>query len=577
MDLVLRRWEHGVLAMFFVFAAAHASAAAAPGPELRAELGIGGWVVPGRFAPLRVEVRAAGALEGVLEIEVRGPAGERTLHASTLVLPASGRREFVSDILIVDPRRDVVVRLRTGRDQVQVTVPVGVARAAEGVVAAVTDDAAGLEFLAASEGRIRTAYLVPRALPTSWQAYAAVDLLAVRDLAARALLPSQQEALLAWLAQGGRLLISPGGVPPPGWLQSILPAEMVFPALVVPEIPTPVVRLRPRAAAEVFEVSGTPLVARGAFGRGVVEVWAFDPFSPAGRAWSGRLPLWHALLAAKGPTPIAAAALADELPKSRPLSGRTQLLLAGLSVGYIAAVRILLRRFGTALLGWAGIVLVVAVSSSVLYGSAVGARRAAGSIAQLSIVEGLEGTGRALVQTVVSLISPYGGSVDLVLPDGAAVRTLGPAELQIVDRVALTGAAMRAGSTLLEVSQIIPLDLRADAVEREGTLEIRVTGRSDLPAPAILYRVGHLYRLEAMPGGRAVLDPARWEPAGRAAGFGPELAARASEALLKLLDGGGGEMYLVGLIQDDAVGVALRGGGPGQRAQLVVLPVELRR
>lgn len=574
----LRRWGHGALAMSFVFAAAVLPVRASPVLDLRAELGVGGWIVPGRFAPLRVEVRAAREVRGILEIELRGAAGERTVHAYALRVPPAGSQQLTADVLITDPRRGVVVRV-VGERAAEITVPVGATRAAEGIVAAVTREQAGLEFLRSSGGKLRPAYLTTAELPTSWHAYEAVDLLVVRDLDARVLLPSQEEALLGWLAQGGRLLVSPGGgAPPPGWLRSILPAEIVLPASLAPGTSIPVVGLRATPGAEVFESSGRLLAVRGRYGRGVVEVWAFDPFSPAGRVWPGRLPRWRSLLGTFHEAPPVTAAIAEELPRTRPLPGSTQLVIALLSVGYIVLVRFLLRRFGAASGGWAVLAAAVAAAAIVLYGSAAGARRAAGSIAQVTIIEGLEGTARARALTLVSLIAPYGGGVDLALPAGAGVRALGAAELRISDGTAVSAAAPRTEPGVLEVSQIVPFDLQASAVEVNGALELRITGKGRRPSPAVLFRSGQAYRLGEMPGERAVLDPARWEGADRVAGFGSELTARAAAAVFKrLADSGGDGIFLVGETADEAVGVRLKGGGRGQWARLVVIPVELRR
>jgi len=573
-----RRWGHGVIAMSFVFLGAVLPARSAPALDVRGQVGMGGWIVPGRFVPLRVQVGADREVRGTLEVAVPGPGGDTVTHTHAVHVTPGSAQQITFDIIVTDPRRDLLLRVRgNGGEEARAAVPVGVFRVAEGIVAAVTREPAGLEFLAASGRKRRPAYLTGASLPSGWQGYDAVDLVVVRDLDPRALLPVQQEALVGWVAQGGRLLVAAhDALPVPPWLQVLLPARIASPPSSVPGVPVALAALVPDPGAEVVRRGDRPLAVRGGFGRGVVEVWAFDPFSPQGRAWPGRLPLWRSLLELPRPTPAASGTLADELPRTRPLPGSTQLVLALLSVAYIAAIRILLRRFGPARGGWVLLFAAVAAFGVVLFGVSAGARRAAGSIAQVSIIEVIPGAQRARAGTFVSLITPYGGRVDFTVPRGAAVRPLGPGNLRIDESESVVTGTARTGQGVLEVTQIVPVDLRAEAVERDGTLALVVTGRDPRPPRALLYRRRQIHRLGEELHPRTVLDPARWEPVDRPGTLGTDLAARAAEWLFKQLQAAGGEAWLVGRSSDERVGVRLPDGRSGISAQLVVIPVRLR-
>ncbi|HEU4798312.1 MAG TPA: hypothetical protein VFT63_05250, partial [bacterium] len=206
-----------------------ALATAGPALDIRIELGIGGWVVPGTFTPLRIEVSAPEHIEGILEVEVPALGGDPPLqHVHPVRVTPGARQQIAFDVIISDPRRPLTLRVRSGRTLLaHREIPLGVQRTAEGVIAALTREAAGLEFLSNSPRKLRPAYLREDALPLRWQSYGAVDLVALRDIDSRALRPAQQQALIDWVAQGGRLLVSAhdGGVVPE-WLQPLLPARI---------------------------------------------------------------------------------------------------------------------------------------------------------------------------------------------------------------------------------------------------------------------------------------------------------------------------------------------------------------
>jgi|GEM_PF-5307648 len=550
----------------------------APSIELEAELGLGGWVVPGRFAPLRVEIVATSEVRGVLEVIVPGAGGGSITHTHALQLGAGTRQQIAFDVTVVDPRRPVTLLVRSdGETIARRELAFGAARAAEGVVVALTPERAGLEFLAAAGGRRRAAYLGETTLPSRWQSYDAADLVVLHGVPLRALLPAQQEALSGWVAQGGRLLvIASAGLPVPAWLDPLLPARVSSTVVRVPGIPVALARLIPEAGAGITGGADLPRAVRGRFGRGVVEIWAFDPFSAGGRAWPERLRLWLALLSTPRPEPAAPPALADELPKTRPLPGSVQVILAALSIAYIVTVRVVLRRWGTRRAGWLLVPLVAGAFATALYAFASGARGAARAIAQVSVMEALPGAQRARVTTFVSFITPYGGSVTARLPPDGAVRLLGEGRLILDEGAhAVTGSA-RSGMAALQITQIVDLDLRASVVDAEEALHLVLSGSGPPPLDGVLYRRRQIYRLgpgRLLP--RTTLDAARWVALDRPGVLGIDLTARASELLLARLEDRPEEMWLVGRFPEERTALRLPGGGVGESSQIIALPVSL--
>src|SRR3990170_1436495 len=137
------RWGRGVIAMSFVFLVAVLPARAAPALEVRGQVGMGGWIVPGRFVPLRVQVGADREVRGTLEVVVPAPAGGTVTHTHAVHVTPGSAQQITFDIIISDPRRDLLLRVRgSGGEEARAAVPVGVFRVAEGIVAAVTREPA---------------------------------------------------------------------------------------------------------------------------------------------------------------------------------------------------------------------------------------------------------------------------------------------------------------------------------------------------------------------------------------------------------------------------------------------------
>jgi hypothetical protein len=365
-----------------------------------------------------------------------------------------------------------------------------------------------------------------------------VDLLIIRDLDPRAVAPAQEQALVDWIAQGGRLLV------------------------VAPQ------RLHLAEAPWLRDL--LPRGGERAYGRGWVSASRQDLFAPGLRGQGALRDRVTAMLGRPEVPSVLQTVLADVLPATRPLAGATQFGLAALSVLYILTLRGVLPRVPARRGGWIGLAVVVAAATAVMYGVAAGARTAATSLAQLSVAEVLGTLPAARAVTYASVIAPYGGRFAVRMPGGVEARPQDGASVTFdAGRGEISGAAPD-GQVLLVVRQIVPLRLQvrwiptgALAVDRTGT------GLRD----AVLYRRRQLYRLPSDPGGMITLDPARWEPVDRPGALGLDVAGRAMDVLFRQLDRAGDATWLVAQTADDRLGLRTARGGSGDAVRLVVAQV----
>lgn len=591
-------WAVPLVLILTLYGVAAPAVSAPPAVRLDADVGVAGWVVPGVWVPLRIDVGAVTPFEGDVIAEVpvgvRGTTVASYRHPVRLGAGASQRVHI--DVIIDDPRRPVVVRAVSGGQELsRRSFPVGTARAVEGIVAALTRDAAGLEFLADRPRKIRPAYIREDHLPLRWQGYGGVEVLVVRDLDERRVLPAQQQALIEWVNQGGSLLVTGAeqlALLQAPWLLALLPATptgsiRTLSSAAVSEAATPVAVavVTPRRGATVRTEDGTPVVLWWRRGRGSVTVWTFDAFAPAARAWPGRTALWWQVLDAVRVTPVAAADLAAALPSAQPLSGRAQAVLALLAVVYIVSVRRVLRAVGARRAGWIGAVGLAAIFGLVLYGVAIATRGSTLSSAQLSIVEVIPDVGMARVTTYVSVISPYGGQFRLQAPEGGTIRAMGSASVTYGDDAGLAEGHSPAGGLAFEVTQMLPLPARGVLRDDTITPEVDIDNRSGVAvrAPAV-YFDDRLYPLpDFNTTFAASLDPAKWEsvPPGMSAATDWRTQARHAvyARLRKAATDASGmphQAWLVGEVTDGRLAAHLIDARAEPSLRLLLVPIEVR-
>ena len=586
-------WVVLLLCMLAISSKASCRVSAAPSPSqgepgppaatLRVDVGWAGWIPLQAWLPVHVDLQASLPIDGevVVDVPVQGYDAPLSFRQPVRLLPGAPQRVAI-EAFIPDTRGVLAVRLvASGREVTRRDVSLSTTRAVEAVVLALTHEPAGLEFLSELTRKIRAAYITEEDLPAQWQGYTGVRLLVIRDFNERAISPAQRRGLEQWVAQGGRLLVT-GGAPlvtlQAPWLLRMLPAD---PGGLVnvrrPDdlsgVPGPIsattLRLRRGAA-------GGPMGARWRWGAGSVLLWAFDPFAPALRSWSGRAAMWTAALDAPVRPWVAPAEMGTALPASRPLSGSVQVWLLALSGAYILAVRKALRRAGRVRGGWLAVPLVATIFALAMYGFALQARRAGTSVVQVSIAEVIPGTGLARVRTFAALISPYGGTFHLHAAEDAWMQPAEPRPLTFDAPFAISGNAATSGLRV-DATEVVPASLDGYAATSDAGLRVEIDNRGGPSiADARIVRGGQIYQLPPIGATLSLsLDPTRWEPFARQPHPPADVSDRFMEEVVARLQrqppAPGGIAWLVG-----RVGGGHTVGGPALQVdahRLIVVPL----
>ncbi len=561
------------------------SAPGAVAVRLETQAGWSGWVPLGVWIPLKVNLASTEPLDADIIVDAPLPGHDGVMSFRQPVRVGSESTRITMDILLPDGRRPATVRLVTaGRELARSEIRVAPGRVVDGVVMALTRDAAGLEFLAESTRKLRPAYITEPDLPTRWQGYGGIVLLAIRDLDPGAISPAQREAIEQWVLQGGRMVVTGGerlaSLRSP-WLLRMLPAvpgavkqtqDLSSPRGIRGPVLAASLALKPGAS------SRGPLMAQWRWGAGVVTVWGFDAFAPEIRSLPGRAAAWREALDAPVRPAVATQDLAAALPVSRPLPGELQAGLAGLSLVYVIAARAALVRAGRVRSGWLAVPAVAAVFALALYGFALSSRRIGTSVVQAAVVEVIPGTGRARVSSFVSLISPYGGAFALDAPHDAAVRPVGPASLIFEGPSAIRGNAPASGLKV-EAQQLVALAVDGAVEAGPAGLRLGISNRTGSEIlDALVFRNGQVFRLPRIgPQFSAQLDPAGWVEAARRLAPPPGTEDRFIDEVLVRLRGRTSPdagAWLVGRITDDRL---IMRGQPMQveSYQILVLPLPL--
>ena len=493
---------------------------------LAVTLGFDGAVRPG--VPTALDVRTppmptSGSAELVVETPALAPQTGRATVSTVVPFQAVAgvveRRRV--PVVIQDIRHPVRVRLSLGgRVIARADVPVDPARVAGRLVVMVSDIRAGLGVLRRVDEHAVAAYVAADALPARWQEYSSVDLLVLRDLDPARLADAQRAALLTWIRLGGRLLvIARPGVPLPAFLQPVLPAHLGAAGLLasVADLgeragrgpspgPVAAVELRPEPSAAVARAGGVPVVVGRAEGDGYVSVWGIDPTVPPLADWAGRGRLWAAALGTPSPALIEPSALAERLTPRAPVD-RFSHIAAGLLIAlYIGGVAVVRRRRRTA--AGATVAAAAAVVAIAVFGTlAAGARARSTALTQVVILRQAADAPLARAVTVAAATVPYGGSVDVTAPSGAAAFPEGMiGDLRIAWRdpttSVLAGSVRPGAPWAFQALTAIPLatSVRFDA---DAQLLVSNLDAAGLRDAAVWWR-GLVYPLGGLPAGRSI-------------------------------------------------------------------------
>lgn len=497
----------------------------------------------GAWSPVWVEVQAPqSGLDGTVQVETTGPAGKPGTGYAAPVRAAPGARVRVFvPAVFYDARAPGTVQVEDRRGRVA-SMPLPRLRAVEEIVVVLAAEPLGLEALGPQAGGLEVAYVFPEALPPVWQAYQAVRLLAVRDLDDRRLDDDQRRAVHRWVWSGGRLLAAPSG-------------------------------------DDVRHLEGPtlgPLIAQavgGRVGRGRITVWEHDAALPRLRGQPAQTRAWEEVLA--GERPEAAPKLEATLAPGRGLPARAQVGIGILILAYLLVARRLSRSLArprpATILG-AALLLAAAIWAAGPIAAA--ARQAASGVIASMVLEGLPGTGHALLTAAAR--PEAAGSGDAVRTARVILlRPVAPAQVRVVhgDETIVEGPS---AGVPLTGSAVVPLPISGRFTVGPQGAAVEVMNRSGHRLdPAWVFAAG---RVQAVPGiggrAQAILGDDLWQPPARLRRTEPHHALLQwafsrleSDDILK-----SAPAWLVGWIRDPAL--SFRWNGRSEPPlQLVLVPL----
>ncbi|HEX4835648.1 MAG TPA: hypothetical protein VFW01_04870 [bacterium] len=575
---------------------------AAPPLALEVRLGFDGALKIGVPVPMEIRVPPlpfSGRAVLLVEAPALGPQAG-TVTTSTAIsfegIPGVART-FHLPVIVSDIRRPLTIRvLHAGGEVFRRAIALDPIRVGSRVIVAVSSAHGGLAFVHRLPGRVVAGEISEEALPSVWQEYSGVDLLAVRDLDPARLDDAQRRALLTWIQMGGRLLlVVRPGASVPEFLGPVLPADVGEPRTVsardalaqrygadLPAGPLVMTALAPHPGADEVRAGGVPVIATAPAGWGRVTMWSFDPWEPPFRGGEGSLRLWADVLGSPPgpPSLVDAAAVASRLPDSPPLDPQVHVAVGAAVLGYVLLQYVLRRRLPSTA-GAVGGLVIACLGLGGFTALAADVRNRSTALTQATFLEQAPAAPAARALTVAVVAVPYGGPYLLRAPRDA---TAGPAtssgdlRLDLTGGTAILSGRLRAGESgrPFEALGTVPL-------ETSGTLSpdiriLRVDLRSyRLHRAQVLWR-DRLYPLGDLPSGASVheLRPDVWVHV--------DGAAADDRVRAWIFRGSGGDAImkattpvLVGEMDGSAPAFAFAGtGAPGQRLTILLVPLARR-
>jgi len=454
----IRRVACLAAALALALAVVPARAQSQGGVSLSASVGFDGYFKEGRWIPVRVGLANDGPeAEVLLEVLPRPtPSGGVREHSQTISL-ASGARKIVS--LYVYPAggtRSVRIRLLT-QDRLifQTDFPLIGLSATDMLVGVMAADPTPFNRMRdpsgyATTSRLEIAWFPAEALPDQGPALAGLDALIINDTDTGTLTAAQHQALAAWVASGGRLLVCGG----PSWqkttagLAGLLPLQVTGTQMVSsldsvgtqlgagagPQGVGVLAVGRPTADAEVvIEQGGLPVALTRRYGRGQITFLAADPVLEPLDDWPDIQILYRALLIEGPYAPAIPWALQDDSAAgAASLFPNLTLPPIGAVCGFLALYTfalgplhyLLLRRAKRRELAWITIPALVVVFSGVAFGVGSLSRGSRPVLNRLAIVHVPAGAERAQVRGILGIFAPNRRALSIEFPAGLLVRPL---------------------------------------------------------------------------------------------------------------------------------------------------------
>ena len=426
-------------------AVTHVSAADAPQIDARVLLEgharVGSWLaievrLRNEGVPVVGELRLQGGTQGgtrfSMPVDLPNPSDKiYMLHAQP---PSFGQQLEV--LLVVN--EEIVARKKvafTVHDANQMTVGI-VAGQAQGIVA-------GLQ-LPANQNNVAPVIiqLDPSDLPERLEAWSALDRLIWQDVDTNTLTSRQIDALLGWLALGGRLVIVGGTAGPgvmSGFPDTILPFRPSTTIDVAPASLTTLLGQLPDSAADVpalagdllrgraLATSGDRVIAADApYGSGAVTVLGIDPTVGWIAESKASIALWRGLIPSRvagglnnGDDSQIVGAVSELPVLALPPIGGLLLLLFGyiLLIGPINYL--ILRRLDRREWAWITMPALIAIFAVGAYTFGSALRGSDVIVNEVAIVRGAPDTTEGTARVYLGVFSPTRGTYQLSVPGGA--------------------------------------------------------------------------------------------------------------------------------------------------------------
>lgn len=526
--------------------------------SLEVSLGFQGTLRLGKWHLLTVQVHNPGpAITAILEARTwLGSEARGDFHSMAftrpLDLPSGARKRVSFTVPITSIADPLVVSLRSGeRLLAEQRLNVQAALPAEQVIVGLTRDVS-LDFLATvfPKTATRVVYLSPADAPSQWSAYDSISAIVVKGVSLQALSAAQYDALLAWLSNGGTLVVSADAqytlLTEPR-MRAVLPVSVTglqhvegssiladAYATPFPDVPLAQAQAQLTTGQVLLGSADAPLLAQRRLGKGRVVFLGLDYAVPRFAAWPGYAALWRDML--KTPEQVDFARLLGELgmldeshPIVKLLVGRpilrfpSHLTLTGsLSVyGLLLALLfwLLSRRPAHAWRYWGGVAVVISAVSVYAAGPwlASGLQHDA-LFFDATTMEIPPEADHAAVHGALGVFSVRGGQFTLPLqqPDTMLrhtfTRGVGRAGKALeanlasgftVQRLDLAPWALRLFST----ESMTPTPLRISVQPRPTGFHLQVTNRGSLPLQsALVIAQGRVFSLGTIAPGEAMSD-----------------------------------------------------------------------
>lgn len=476
---------------------------------LSARVGFDGYCKRGTWIPIRVTLENSGPdLQARVQVAFR----KKLTYSADVLLPAGSSHSLFVYTYETGATHTAVVRLLAGEQELaSQDLRFTCLPASDRLVGLLVDDPSPftpLSDVPLPEGEVRLAHLQPAGLPDQPQGWSGLDALVVSGVDTGRLTASQGEALRAWLAQGGRMLVVGG----PRWqaaaagVDELLPLQLqgtrtvddlsalqVFSPVPLAASPGALLsfgRLRPDAAVLAGSLA-EPLAATRPAGLGSVSVLSVDPAMRPLAGWAGAPGLYARLLRLD----LTAEAWsdgewdADTYSTDRALSTLSELGLpsflyvCGWLLVYVVAIGpvqyLALRRLRRRELAWITIPALALLFTAGAYLAGALFRGRQPILNRLAVVQAWEGAGQAQVHGLVGLYSPRRARYDLQVEGAYKFHPYGEdpvqaggewAALQDGDRTVVTGVQVEiAGVQTVALEGVFPaLAVEHDLVLRLG-------------------------------------------------------------------------------------------------------------